>query len=91
MQFWNFIVSRFTPQAFTAMGYGFYFFFASLMLFSVPLESMDRLFSKDLEPRKAHKVVMAELENEVEQFRQNLEGSNIDIMKDKGITHVEEV
>lgn len=86
------------------MGYGFYFFFASLMLFSVvfvwfllpetkgvPLESMDRLFSKDLEPRKAHKVVMAELANDVEQFRQNLEGSNIDIMKDKGITHVEQV
>ncbi|OBT68299.1 hypothetical protein VE03_02236 [Pseudogymnoascus sp. 23342-1-I1] len=102
--FWNFIVSRFTPQAFTAMGYGFYFFFASLMLFSVvfvwfllpetkgvPLESMDRLFGKDLEPRRAHKIVMAELAADVEQFRQNLEGSNIDIMKDKGITHVEEV
>lgn len=34
---------------------------------------------------------MAELANDVEEFRQNLEGSNIDIMKDKGITHVEEV
>lgn len=86
------------------MGYGFYFFFASLMLFSVvfvwfllpetkgiPLESMDRLFSNDLEPRRAHKIVMAELATDVEQFRQNLEGSNIDTMKDKGITHVEEV
>lgn len=86
------------------MGYGFYFFFASLMLFSVvfvwfllpetkgiPLESMDRLFNKDLKPRRAHKVVMAELATDVEQFRQNLEGSNIDTMKDKGITHVEEV
>lgn len=86
------------------MGYGFYFFFASLMLFSVvfvwfllpetkgiPLESMDRLFGKDLEPRRAHKIVMAELATDVEQFRQNLEGSNIDTMKEKGITHVEEV
>lgn len=57
----------------------------------IPLESMDRLFSKDLEPRRAHKIVMAELATDVEQFRQNLEGSNIDTMKDKGITHVEEV
>jgi hypothetical protein len=34
---------------------------------------------------------MEELANDVEQFRQNLEGSNIDIMKDKSITHVEQV
>lgn len=52
---------------------------------------MDRLFSKDLKPRRAHKVVMEELANDVEQFRQNVEGSNIDIMKDKGIAHVEDV
>ena len=86
------------------MGYGFYFFFASLMIFSVifvwfllpetkgvPLEAMDRLFSKDLTPRNAHKTVMAELAIDVEQFRQNMEGSNFDIMKDKAIAHVEEV
>jgi hypothetical protein len=85
------------------MGYGFYFFFASLMIFSVifvwyllpetkgvPLESMDRLFSKDLKPRQAHKTVMAELAFDVEQSRQNMEGSNSDIMKDKGIAHAGE-
>jgi sugar porter (SP) family MFS transporter len=34
--FWNFIVSRFTPQMFSTMGYGVYVFFASLMLLSIP-------------------------------------------------------
>jgi hypothetical protein len=34
--FWNFIVSRFTPQMFSAMGYGVYMFFACLMLLSIP-------------------------------------------------------
>lgn len=33
--FWNFIVSRFTPQAFASMGYGFFFLFASLMICSI--------------------------------------------------------
>lgn len=33
--FWNFIISRFTPQMFLTMGYGVYFFFASLMILSV--------------------------------------------------------
>lgn len=32
--FWNFIISRFTPQMFLSMSYGVYFFFASLMIFS---------------------------------------------------------
>jgi hypothetical protein len=52
-------VSRFTPQLFAALGYGVYFFFASLMVLSVafvfflvpetrgvPLEAMDRLFAE---------------------------------------------
>ncbi|KAK4907830.1 hypothetical protein LTR66_017610, partial [Elasticomyces elasticus] len=32
---WNFLISRFTPQMFSAMGYGVYFFFASLMMCSI--------------------------------------------------------
>jgi sugar porter (SP) family MFS transporter len=71
--FWNFIISRFTPQMFLKMKYGVYFFFASLMLISIvfiyfylpetksiPLESMDRLF--EIKPvRKANKMLMEEL------------------------------
>ena len=34
--FWNFIISRFTPQMFATMEYGVYMFFASLMLLSIP-------------------------------------------------------
>ncbi|KAL2169123.1 hypothetical protein VTG60DRAFT_6450 [Thermothelomyces hinnuleus] len=74
--FWNFIISRFTPQMFLKMEYGVYFFFASLMLLSIifvfylipetksiPLESMDRLF--EIKPvRKANKVLMEELESQ---------------------------
>jgi sugar porter (SP) family MFS transporter len=102
----NFLVARFTAQMFTAMGYGVYFFFASLMLCSiafvffllpetkgVPLESMDRLFSKDLKPRNAHKVVMIELREDEEQFRHNVEGSGIGLDKDEmgeKAAHVEE-
>lgn len=80
--FWNFIIARFTPQMFNAMGYGVYFFFASLMIGSaifvffllpetkgVPLEAMDRLFSTSLQARKAHKIVLAELRLNDEQFR----------------------
>ena len=80
--FWNFIVARFTPQMFDTMGYGVYMFFASLMLCSVvfvwfllpetkgvPLEAMDRLFDRSLTPRKAHKIVLAELRAEDDQFR----------------------
>ena len=69
---------------FTTMGYGVYFFFASLMICSmafvwlvvpetkgVPLESVDRLF--EVKPaRKAHGIVMAELRDRDEQFREHL-------------------
>jgi hypothetical protein len=34
--FWNFIISRFTPQMFSTMGFGVYMFFACLMLLSIP-------------------------------------------------------
>ena len=78
---YNFLVARFTPQMFTEMGYGVYFFFASLMIFSVifvwflipetkgiPLESMDRLFEIK-PPRKAHPAVVLELQQQEEEFR----------------------
>jgi magnesium-transporting ATPase (P-type) len=84
---WNFLVSRFTPQMFTTMGYGVYFFFASLMLCSivfvfflvpetkgVPLESMDQLFQ--IKPVwKAHPTIVAKLREDEEQFRHDIEES----------------
>ncbi|TVY56289.1 Quinate permease [Lachnellula suecica] len=102
----NFLVARFTAQMFTSMKYGVYFFFASLMLCSIvfvffllpetkgiPLESMDRLFSKDLQPRKAHKIVMRELKEDEEVFRHNVEGSGLGLSKDgvEKSAHLEEV
>lgn len=74
--FWNFIISRFTPQMFLKMGYGVYFFFASLMLLSIifvyflipetksiPLEHMDRLF--EIKPvSRANKVLMDQLSSQ---------------------------
>lgn len=87
--FWNFIISRFTPQMFLTMGYGVYFFFASLMILSVPftwflipetktipLEAMDRLF--EIKPvHKANEIIMEELRVQEEEFRHNAEGANL--------------
>ncbi|KAL9109121.1 MAG: hypothetical protein Q9227_006212 [Pyrenula ochraceoflavens] len=104
---WNFLISRFTPQMFASMGYGVYFFFASLMLCSiafvwvflpetkgVPLESMEGLFDRGggVSARKAHGVVMAEVRREEELFRGNLEGSGVGV-EVKGLDgeHVEKV
>lgn len=103
----NFLVARFTAQMFTAMGYGVYLFFASLMILSIvfvffllpetkgiPLESMDRLFSKELKPRSAHAVVMLELRSDEGSFRRNVEGSGIGLDKDEfgeKAAHVEAV
>ncbi|CAG8087709.1 unnamed protein product [Penicillium olsonii] len=84
---WNFLISRFTPQMFTAMGYGVYFFFASLMMCSIvfvyflvpetkgiPLESMDALF--DIKSvRHAHGQMVAQLRENEEQFRHDIESS----------------
>ncbi|TDZ34505.1 Quinate permease [Colletotrichum spinosum] len=80
--FWNFIISRFTPQMFNAWGYGVYFFFASLMILSavfvfflvpetkaVPLETMDRLF-KVKPVWRANKIIIAELAED-QNSRQN--------------------
>lgn len=74
--FWNFLISRFTPQMFLKMSYGVYMFFASLMLLSipyvfflipetkgVPLEKMDELF--EIKPaHKAHKIMLQKLAEE---------------------------
>lgn len=92
----NFLIARFTPSMFTAMGYGVYFFFASLMMLSIvfvffllpetksiPLESMDRLFSRDLKPWRAHGIVMRELHSDEEEFRRNVQGSGLGLSKDE--------
>ncbi|KAK3367478.1 general substrate transporter [Podospora didyma] len=89
--FWNFIVSRFTPQMFLKMGYGVYFFFASLMIISIvfvyffipetksiPLEAMDRLF--EIKPvSRANRVLMEELKLFDEEFRREVEGEDSDV------------
>lgn len=80
--FWNFLISRFTPQMFQHMGYGVYFFFASLMMCSVvfvyflmpetkniPLEGIDRLFDRRLKASQAHAIVWKELAEEEEALR----------------------
>jgi hypothetical protein len=86
---WNFLISRFTPQMFAAMGYGVYFFFASLMICSVffvfflipetkgiPLESMDRLF--EIKPIwRAHAQIVASLREEEAGFRHDIEESGL--------------
>jgi sugar porter (SP) family MFS transporter len=91
---WNFLISRFTPQMFLTMSYGVYFFFASLMILSVPfvyflvpetkgvpLEAMDRLF-KIRPVRKAHKIVVDEVAREDEFFRHDAEGAGLDVAKE---------
>jgi len=102
--FWNFIVSRFTPQMFNKMGYGVYFFFASLMILSaifvfflvpetksVPLEAMDRLFAIK-PPRKANKIVLDQIRREDEEFRHAAEGAGLSAEKTKVETsYVEDV
>ncbi|KAI1174826.1 general substrate transporter [Nemania sp. FL0916] len=87
--FWNFLVSRFTPQLFNKLGYGVYFFFASLMILSIvfvfflvpetkgiPLEAMDRLFA-ERPPWKAHGKVMEDLHVQDEEWRRNAEGADL--------------
>ncbi|KAK1811626.1 hypothetical protein LTR12_014014 [Friedmanniomyces endolithicus] len=100
--FWNcpvtVIISRFTPQMFNTMGKsgcGVYFFFASMMIVSIPfvyflipetkgipLESMDRLF--DVRPvRDAHAVIHAEDEAREADFRLDAEGAGLSVAKEK--------
>jgi sugar porter (SP) family MFS transporter len=100
--FWNFIISRFTPQMFLTMSYGVYFFFASLMILSVPfvyflipetkgipLEAMDRLF--EVRPtRNANKTIMSELAVEDQEFRHDADGAGLTVDKEK-TAHLEQV
>ncbi|KAJ3726380.1 general substrate transporter [Lentinula guzmanii] len=77
-----FLIARFTPQMFTAMGYGVYLFFASLMIVSipfvffyvpetkqVPLERMDDIFAPGLPSRRAHRTVMRSVEQEQHAYK----------------------
>lgn len=102
--FWNFIIARFTPQMFASMGFGVYFFFASLMLCSavfvfylvpetkgVPLEAMDKLFSREYPARKAHKAVLASLRLEDQDFRRQSITAEDKEFRAVGDTHVEKV
>lgn len=86
---WNFLITRFTPQMFTSMGYGVYFFFASLMILSsffvwfllpetkgIPLESMDELF-KAKPVWRAHGKLVSKLREDEERFRHEIENSGI--------------
>lgn len=84
--FFNFLVSRFTEQMFAAMGYGVYFFFASLSFLAffyafflipetsgIPLEKMERLFQ--IKPIwKANETLKGELQQEEQQFRTDVKG-----------------
>ena len=80
---------------FLTMGYGVYFFFASLMILSipfvyflipetksVPLEAMDRLF--EFKPvRNANKVIITELREQEEEFRHDADGAGLTAEKTK--------
>lgn len=96
--FWNFIISRFTPQMFNNMGpsgSGVFFFFASMMIASIvfvwflipetksiPLESMDRLF--EIKPvRKANKIIIEEDRAREAEFRHDAEGAGLSVGKEK--------
>ena len=101
--FWNFIISRFTPQMFLSMGHngcGVYFFFASMMILSVPfvfflipetkgipLESMDRLFA--VRPvRRAHDTIHEEDAAMTVEFRRDAEGAGLSVAKEN-LQHME--
>ncbi|PSR97206.1 general substrate transporter [Coniella lustricola] len=100
--FFNFLVSRFTPQMFATMGFGVYMFFAALMILSfvfifflipetkgVPLEAMDRLFV--VRPIwKANEVVMDELKLQEEEFRRNAGDLKLEDDGKPGLQQVEE-
>jgi len=100
---WNFLVARFTPQMFDTMGYGVYFFFGSLMLCStvfvfflipetksIPLEAMDGLFEKGIPTRHANSIVLASLREEEAEYRKNLDGAGITVLKND-TEHLEKV
>jgi hypothetical protein len=88
---------------FLKMGYGVYFFFASLMLLSIPfvyflipetksipLEHMDELF--EIQPVwKANGVLMQKLREQEEDFRHDAEGAGLTIEKTKNEERVDVV
>jgi len=86
---------------FASMGYGVYFFFASLMLGSVvfvyflipetkniPLEGIDRLFDRRLKASEAHAIVWRELAEEEEALRVGLTGG--DMEKEATVEQIED-
>jgi hypothetical protein len=92
---------------FDSMYYGVYMFFASLMICSaifvfflipetkgIPLEKMDRLFEKGLPARKAHKVVLAEVQMQDRDFRRGSirDGEEKDVgFEEREVSRKEEV
>jgi hypothetical protein len=78
---------------FAAMSYGVYMFFASLMLCAavyvfflipetkgIPLEAMDRLFSREVPARRAHSTVLNQIRLEEQDFRrQSISGEKEDV------------
>lgn len=87
---------------FLKMGYGVYFFFASLMILSsvfvfffipetkgLPLDTMDRLF--EIKPVwKAHAQLSEELTLQEEEFRRNAEGADLTAEKSRAIAEENE-
>ncbi|OJK05096.1 hypothetical protein ASPACDRAFT_19750 [Aspergillus aculeatus ATCC 16872] len=86
----NFLVSRFTEQMFEKMGYGVYFFFASLSFLAfffafflipetsgIPLEVTDQLFK--IKPIwRAHSILKEQLKEEEERFRAEIKDGMFD-------------
>jgi len=83
---------------FNALGYGVYFFFASLMVLSIffvfflvpetkgiPLEAMDGLF-KTRPVWRAHGKIMNELRERDEEWRQNVHGVGVGVGKESVMT-----
>ncbi|KAE9406734.1 general substrate transporter [Gymnopus androsaceus JB14] len=101
---YSFLIARFTPQMFTAMGYGVYLFFASLMIVSIPfvfffipetkqipLERMDDIFAPGLPARHAHKRVMEMIQNEQHAYKGHGSSPSSSVMEKEEIERTEVV
>jgi hypothetical protein len=84
---------------FASMGFGVYMFFASLMLCAavyvfflvpetkgIPLEAMDRLFSRDVPARRAHKTVLSQIRLEEQEFRRHSIGGDKEDVEEREVT-----
>lgn len=85
--------------------YGVYFFFASMMILAavfvfflipetkgIPLEKMDSLFEPSLPARRAHKVVLAEVQAEDREFRRQSVGhESAEESKERDIVNAKQV